>query len=136
MAQAPQLVKPSVSDARLLVRDGRNINLAEDGRRIAPHEVGSFQGRALGLHRDGDVFRLSDEFLRLYRDFQRVLGYPHDASHNPTSTSTNIPTNSPEDQKILEDEFSRNPKPDKASRLEIIKKVALGEKEIQVRGVP
>jgi hypothetical protein len=44
-------------------------------------------------------------------------------------------TNSPEDQKILEDEFARNPKPDKASRLEIIKKVALGEKEIQVRGM-
>jgi hypothetical protein len=49
---------------------------------------------------------------------------------------TYIPTNSPEDQKILEDEFARNPKPDKASRLEIIKKVALGEKEIQVRDVP
>lgn len=47
---------------------------------------------------------------------------------------TPIPTISPEDQKVLEEEFARNPKPDKPSRLEIIKKVALGEKEIQVRG--
>ncbi|KAE9965316.1 hypothetical protein EG328_009819 [Venturia inaequalis] len=39
---------------------------------------------------------------------------------------------SPEDQKILEEEFARNPKPDKPSRLEIVKKVALGEKEIQI----
>jgi len=28
----------------------------------------------------------------------------------------------------------KNPKPDKAARLEIITKVALGEKEVQVRG--
>lgn len=49
-----------------------------------------------------------------------------------TCILTYIPTFSPEDQKILEDEFASNPKPDKASRLDIIKKVALGEKEIQV----
>jgi Homeodomain len=39
---------------------------------------------------------------------------------------------SPEDQKILEAEYSRNPKPDRAARLEIVSRVALGEKEVQV----
>ena len=40
---------------------------------------------------------------------------------------------SPDDQKILEEEYRRNPKPDKAARIEIVSKVALGEKEVQVR---
>ncbi|OMP87875.1 Homeobox protein YOX1, partial [Diplodia seriata] len=39
---------------------------------------------------------------------------------------------SPEDQKILEAEYQRNSKPDKAARLEIVKRVALGEKEVQI----
>ncbi|KAI9697802.1 MAG: hypothetical protein M1836_004478 [Candelina mexicana] len=39
---------------------------------------------------------------------------------------------SPEDQIILEGEYARNPKPDKAARLEIVKRVALGEKEVQI----
>ena len=38
-----------------------------------------------------------------------------------------------EDQITLEAEYARNSKPDKAARLEIVKKVALGEKEVQVR---
>jgi hypothetical protein len=42
-------------------------------------------------------------------------------------------TASPEDQKILEEEFRCNSKPDKAARMEIVRKVALGEKEVQVR---
>jgi len=40
---------------------------------------------------------------------------------------------SPEDQATLETEYMRNPKPDKAARVEILKKVSLREKEIQVR---
>jgi hypothetical protein len=40
---------------------------------------------------------------------------------------------SPEDQAILEAEYKRNSKPDKAARIEILKKVSLGEKELQVR---
>lgn len=40
---------------------------------------------------------------------------------------------SPEDQATLEAEYKRNPKPDKAARMEILKKVSLGEKEVQVR---
>lgn len=36
---------------------------------------------------------------------------------------------------MLEAEYKRNPKPDKTARLEILKKVSLGEKELQVSGV-
>ena len=39
---------------------------------------------------------------------------------------------SPEDQITLEAEYARNPKPDKAARLLIVNRVALGEKEVQV----
>lgn len=39
---------------------------------------------------------------------------------------------SPEDQAVLEAYYARDPKPDKAARLELVKKVALGEKEVQV----
>ena len=39
---------------------------------------------------------------------------------------------SPEDQTFLEAAYKRDPKPDKAARLEIVKQVALGEKEVQV----
>jgi len=38
-----------------------------------------------------------------------------------------------EDQDVLEAAYKRDPKPDKAARLEIVKLVALGEKEVQVR---
>ena len=40
---------------------------------------------------------------------------------------------SPEDQKILEAEYSLNSKPDKMQRQKIVERVALGEKEVQVR---
>lgn len=39
---------------------------------------------------------------------------------------------SPEDHAILEAEYQRNPKPDKAARMQIVERVALGEKEVQV----
>ncbi|KAI9730462.1 MAG: hypothetical protein M1818_008157 [Claussenomyces sp. TS43310] len=39
---------------------------------------------------------------------------------------------SPEDQATLEAEYICNPKPDKAARLEIVKRVSLGEKEVQI----
>jgi hypothetical protein len=39
---------------------------------------------------------------------------------------------SPEDLKILEEEYQKNPKPDKATRKDIVSRVALGEKEVQV----
>lgn len=45
---------------------------------------------------------------------------------------TNVLSYSPEDQATLEAEYKRNPKPDKTARLEIVKSVALGEKEVQV----
>jgi len=40
--------------------------------------------------------------------------------------------NSPEDHAILEAEYQRNSKPDKATRAEIVKRVSLGDKEVQV----
>ena len=39
---------------------------------------------------------------------------------------------SPEDHGVLEAAYIRDPKPDKAARLELVKQVALGEKEVQV----
>ncbi|KAI9873544.1 MAG: hypothetical protein M1830_000295 [Pleopsidium flavum] len=39
---------------------------------------------------------------------------------------------SPEDHAILEAEYQRNSKPDKAARMDIVNRVALGEKEVQV----
>lgn len=43
-----------------------------------------------------------------------------------------ISNSSPEDQATLEAEYEKNSKPDKAARAEIVKRVALGEKEVQV----
>ncbi|KAF2838416.1 hypothetical protein M501DRAFT_1005306 [Patellaria atrata CBS 101060] len=37
-----------------------------------------------------------------------------------------------EDQQTLEAEYQRNPKPDKAARIDIVSRVALGEKEVQI----
>lgn len=42
---------------------------------------------------------------------------------------------SPEDQLILESEYRKNSKPDKAARMAIVERVALGEKEVQVSHV-
>lgn len=40
---------------------------------------------------------------------------------------------SAKDKAILEAAYSANPKPDKAARLNIVKRVSLNEKEVQVR---
>jgi hypothetical protein len=42
-------------------------------------------------------------------------------------------SSSPQDQAILEAEYKQNPKPNKAARAEIVEKVSLNEKEVQVR---
>ncbi|KAK2796000.1 hypothetical protein FQN51_009545 [Onygenales sp. PD_10] len=39
---------------------------------------------------------------------------------------------SPDDQKVLEAEYQRNPKPDRATRADIVTRVTLGEKEVQI----
>jgi hypothetical protein len=39
---------------------------------------------------------------------------------------------SPEDHAILESEYQQNPKPDKVARTNIVNRVSLGEKEVQV----
>jgi len=39
---------------------------------------------------------------------------------------------SPGDQAVLEAEYEKNSKPDKAARADVVKHTALGEKEVQV----
>lgn len=67
-------------------------------------------------------------------------------NHSAATLPNNLPPNaddkpmarqkrkrtSPEDQAVLEAYYARDPKPDKAARLDLVKKVALGEKEVQV----
>lgn len=48
---------------------------------------------------------------------------------SPTPTDA---VSSKEDEEVLKAEYAKNPKPDKAARIEIVSKVALGEKEVQV----
>lgn len=43
---------------------------------------------------------------------------------------------SAKDKAILESAYNANPKPDKAARLDIVKRVSLNEKEVQVRPRP
>lgn len=40
--------------------------------------------------------------------------------------------NSAKDKSILEAAYNNNPKPDKAARLELVQRVSLSEKEVQV----
>ncbi|KAF1849340.1 uncharacterized protein K460DRAFT_89260 [Cucurbitaria berberidis CBS 394.84] len=64
---------------------------------------------------------------------RRLSAYPatshHATSHHPSLTTTSC---SKEDEDVLKAEYLNNPKPDKAARLEIVRKVALGEKEVQI----
>lgn len=67
-------------------------------------------------------------------------------NHNATTVPNSLPPSiddkpmarqkrkrtSPEDQAVLEAYYARDAKPDKAARLDLVKKVALGEKEVQV----
>jgi hypothetical protein len=56
----------------------------------------------------------------------------HPVCDQPQATPLTIPAHSKEDEDILKAAYERNPKPDKALRMEIASKVALGEKEVQV----
>ncbi|KAF2140638.1 uncharacterized protein K452DRAFT_273338 [Aplosporella prunicola CBS 121167] len=56
---------------------------------------------------------------------------PPDVDNKPLARQKRRRT-SPEDQKILEAEYSLNSKPDKMQRQKIVERVALGEKEVQI----
>lgn len=56
---------------------------------------------------------------------------PPDVDNKPLARQKRRRT-SKEDEDILKAEYQRNPKPDKAARLEIVRRVALGEKEVQI----
>ncbi len=51
---------------------------------------------------------------------------------NESHRLTADPSNSPEDYTILEAAYQKNSKPDKSERTEIVRRVALSEKEVQV----
>ena len=69
---------------------------------------------------------------RLARQKRRRTRYESYVTYLHTSVRTEIVVCSPEDHAILEAEYERNPKPDKAARIKIVGRVALGEKEVQV----
>ncbi|KAL5450275.1 hypothetical protein PMIN07_001275 [Paraphaeosphaeria minitans] len=56
---------------------------------------------------------------------------PPDVDNKPLARQKRRRT-SKEDEDVLKAEYQRNPKPDKAARIEIVAKVALGEKEVQI----
>ncbi|KAF2746259.1 hypothetical protein M011DRAFT_487403 [Sporormia fimetaria CBS 119925] len=56
---------------------------------------------------------------------------PPDVDNRPLARQKRRRT-SKEDEEILKAEYLKNPKPDKAARLELVSKVALGEKEVQI----
>ena len=58
---------------------------------------------------------------------------PMPRSHHPPQHQLTTLSYSKEDEEILKAEYLKNPKPDKAARMDIVGKVALGEKEVQVR---
>ncbi|MCJ1474382.1 hypothetical protein MMC13_003040 [Lambiella insularis] len=51
-------------------------------------------------------------------------------------SGSELDLHSPADHAILEAEYSRNPKPDKVARAEIVERVALNDKEVQVSPAP
>ncbi|KAL5392388.1 hypothetical protein DPSP01_000898 [Paraphaeosphaeria sporulosa] len=56
---------------------------------------------------------------------------PPDVDNKPLARQKRRRT-SKEDEEVLKAEYQKNPKPDKAARIEIVSKVALGEKEVQI----
>lgn len=62
-----------------------------------------------------------------------LVGLPRDKRHLTNASLLTTPSCSKEDEDVLKAEYLKNPKPDKVARLEIVSKVALGEKEVQVR---
>ena len=48
-------------------------------------------------------------------------------------TRTKRKRTSPEDLAVLEAEYEKNPRPDKTSRIKVVERVSLSDKEVQVR---
>ncbi|KAF3009936.1 hypothetical protein E8E13_011068 [Curvularia kusanoi] len=72
-------------------------------------------------------------------DFAFLVSLPDTVANNMPPDVDNKPLarqkrrrTSKEDEDVLKAEYLINPKPDKAARLEIVSKVALGEKEVQI----
>lgn len=60
------------------------------------------------------------------------LTTPPMCGHSTIISALTTTSCSKEDEDVLKAEYIKNPKPDKAARLDIVSKVALGEKEVQV----
>ncbi|KAK5116965.1 hypothetical protein LTR62_006686 [Meristemomyces frigidus] len=75
-----------------------------------------------------------------------TAAHPAFLGHSPTTSTNDCPPDtddrslprqkrkrtSPDDQEVLEAAYKYDPKPDKAARLELVKRTALGEKEVQI----
>jgi len=61
------------------------------------------------------------------------LNYPATVASASIASALTTTACSKEDEDILKAEYLQNPRPDKAARLRIVRNVALGEKEVQVR---
>nr|POF08139.1 protein flowering locus d [Quercus suber] len=75
----------------------------------------------------------SEGFTSIQDPSTKVSGTSSPIVHDQPLGRTKRKRTSPEDQAILEAAYARDPKPDKAKRLELVKVVALGEKEVQNR---
>ena len=71
---------------------------------------------------------------RLTRQRRRRTRYNQHNIRHEDCLFTNC-LRSPEDHAVLEAEYKKNPKPDKAARVAIVSRVALGEKEVQVSAI-
>ncbi|MCJ1356286.1 MAG: hypothetical protein MMC33_006280 [Icmadophila ericetorum] len=72
-----------------------------------------------------------DAFAFLVHSQESLMNGASGTEYQPSARTRRRRT-SPEDQAILEAEYRRNSKPDKKARMEIVSRVALGEKEVQV----
>jgi hypothetical protein len=95
---------------------------------------------SLQSDRSGDALRTYSVLFFNYIIYERDLVATRSSArfisqHSVLAVVLTSFFSSPEDQKILEEEFRRNSKPDKAARMDIVSKVALGEKEVQVRAL-
>lgn len=80
-----------------------------------------------------DIFVVLEWFATRCLERAHVAALRPNAPLATTHLSLTAMACSKEDEEILKAEYLKNSKPDKAARMEIVSKVALGEKEVQVR---
>ncbi|KAI9759540.1 MAG: hypothetical protein M4579_002299 [Chaenotheca gracillima] len=98
-----------------------------------PSSTSSSQGASADHRRDADGVSNGTASYAFLVHSQHTLPFklPPSVDNKPLVRQKRRRT-SPEDQTVLEAEYNRNPKPDKAARMDIVSRVALGEKEVQI----